>query len=326
MKLITTQTFDDMESYWRAPDSQLKWPHIFMLPPWLQMWWNQFGDKQEYELHICTVIKGNHLFGVAPLMIKGETAMLIGGEDVCDYSDVICAPGKASEFCRILLNHLRAQGIAYFDLKSLRPDSVAMRTLATEAQHQGGELFCEPIDTSSEIELPASWDAYLMQLNGKQRHEIRRKLRRLDEAGDIRFRVVRHVQEINRELDFFFDLFGSNRKDKADFMTRPMERFFRSLAEAMAHAGLLKLCFLDINNQPAASALCFDYDDTIYLYNSGYDRRYKHLGTGFLCKALSIKHSISANKKSYNFLKGAEPYKQRLGGQKISLYHCRIKI
>ncbi len=326
MQLITTQTFDDLESYWRDPDCPLKWPHIFMLPAWLQVWWDQFGDKQEYELHICTVMQGNSLLGIAPLMIKGETAYLIGGEDVCDYSDVIAAPGKSSEFCCMLLNHLRAQGIAYLDLKPLRPDSVAIRTLAAEAQHQLGDVFCESVDTSSEIELPASWDAYLMQLNGKQRHEIRRKFRRLDEAGDIRFRVVRHVEKVNRELDFFFDLFGSDRKDKADFMTRRMERYFRSLAQAMAEVNLLKLCFLDINNQPAAAALCFDYDDTIYLYNSGYDRRYRYLGTGFLCKALSIKHSISAKKKSYNFLKGAEPYKQRLGGQKISLYHCRIKI
>ena len=326
MKLIITQTFDDLESCHRDPDSLLKWPHIFMLPSWMRVWWNQFGDKQEYERYICTVMQGNHPSGSAPLMIKGETAEFIGGEDVCDYSDVIVAPGKASEFCHILLNHLRAQGIAYLDLKSLRPDSVAMRTLATEAQHQGGEIFCEPVDVSSEMELPADWDAYLMRLKGKQRHEIRRKLRRLDEVGDFRLRVVRRVQEVERELDCFFDLFGSNREDKAGFMAPRMKRYFRSLANSMAHAGLLKLYFLDIDNRPAASAMCFDYDDTVYLYNSGYDKRYKYLSAGFLCKALSIKDSISAKKIRYDFLKGAEPYKQRLGGKQFSVYHCRIKL
>ncbi len=326
MKLITTQTFDDLESYWRGPDCPLKWPHIFMLPSWMQVWWNQFGHKQEYELYICTVMQGNGLLGIAPLMIKGETALLIGGEDVCDYSDVIAVPGKASEFCRILLNHLRAQGIAYLDLKTLRPDSIAMLTLAPEALHQGGEVFSEPVDVSSEMELPANWDAYLMQLNGKQRHEIKRKLRRLDEAGDIRFRIIRQVEEVNSELNSFFDLFGSNREDKADFMTPRMEQYFRSLSKAMARAGLLKLFFLDINDLPAASAMCFDYDAAVYLYNSGYNRRYKYLSAGFLCKALSIKDSISAKKIRYDFLKGAEPYKQRLGGKQFSLYHCQIKI
>jgi len=326
MQLTITHAFDDLESCWRDSGSSLKWPHIFMLPVWMRVWWNQFGGKQEYEPYICTVAQENDLVGIAPLMIQGETAQLIGGEDVCDYLDVISVPKQASEFCRILLNHLRTQGIAYLDLKPLRPDSVAMRILAKEAQHQGGKVSCEAIDSSSEIELPADWDTYLMQLNGKQRHEIKRKLRRMDEAGDVRFRSVRRDDEIDPAMECFFELFGSNRKDKANFLTPPMRRYFRALARAMARESLLKFCFLDIDNQPAAAAMCFDYDGVVYLYNSGYDRRYKHLSAGFLCKALSIKHSILAGTARYDFLKGAEPYKQRLGGKKISLYRCRIKI
>ena len=81
---------------------------------------------------------------------------------------------------------------------------------------------------------------------------------------------------------------------------------------------------LKLNDSPAAGALCFDYQDKVHLYNSGYDPRYGSLSVGLLCKILSIKHSIEIGRRKYDFLKGAEPYKFRLGGREVPLSRCRI--
>ncbi len=291
----------------------------------MRVWWDHFGRAKGYERYLGAVMDGEQILGAAPLMIKDSTAELIGGEDVCDYGDLIAAPGRESDFCRFLLDHLHSQGVVELDLKSLRPDSVAMRVLAREARHRGIETACEPVDVTSELALPDDWEAYLMQLSGKQRHEVRRKLRRLDEAGEIALRVVRRAAALPDALDCFFNLFGSNREDKAGFMTPDMQAFFRSLAAALAEAGMLKLYFLEINGHPAGAAMCFEYGDTVYLYNSGYDRKYQRLSAGLMCKVLSIKASIGAQKTTYDFLKGAEIYKQRLGGRQLTLHRCRIK-
>ena len=109
-------------------------------------------------------------------------------------------------------------------------------------------------------------------------------------------------------------------------MTDQMAMYFRSLAETMARENLLKLYFLDLDGTPAAAVMCFDYDSTIYLYNNGYDGRFSSLSVGLLSKVLTIKESIQRGKKKYDFLKGTEDYKHRLGGKPVPLYRCQVRL
>jgi CelD/BcsL family acetyltransferase involved in cellulose biosynthesis len=103
-----------------------------------------------------------------------------------------------------------------------------------------------------------------------------------------------------------------------------MESFFRSIAQTMAEAQLLRFGILEISAKPVAAVMCFDYNDKVYLYNSGYDPEYGILSVGLLSKLLSIKDSIERGRKCYDFLKGPEEYKYRLRGREIPIYSCNI--
>ena len=70
----------------------------------------------------------------------------------------------------------------------------------------------------------------------------------------------------------------------------------------------------------------FDYNDSVYLYNSGYDPRYSSLSVGLLSKVLLIKDSIQRGRKRFDFLKGSEPYKYHLSGKEVPLSSCQITI
>jgi len=85
----------------------------------------------------------------------------------------------------------------------------------------------------------------------------------------------------------------------------------------MAGAGLLKLGTLALDGKQVAQLICFDYNNCIYLYNSGYNPDYVSLSVGLLSKALAIKDAIEKGKKKFDFLKGAEVYKYHLGGKKF---------
>jgi CelD/BcsL family acetyltransferase involved in cellulose biosynthesis len=176
------------------------------------------------------------------------------------------------------------------------------------------------------MDLPPTWDGYLETLNTKQRHEVRRKLRRLDEGGKIDYHFLKGDAGLDNSMDTFMRLFSLARGDKACFMTSGMESFFRSLAGALAGLGMLRLGVMELDAQPVAMIMCFDYNDTIYLYNSGYDPQYDSLSVGLLSKVLCIKESIQEGKKRFEFLKGNEVYKQRLGGREIPLHRCTIVI
>jgi CelD/BcsL family acetyltransferase involved in cellulose biosynthesis len=294
------------------------------LPEWLKVWWEEF--RSDAKINILSVRNQEAVIGLAPLQVKGDSASFIGGTNVCDYLDFIVTAGKEGVFFDVLLDHLGQQGIKYLELGLLRPDSTVLSNLVKVAENRGCEVSTSSEDITLELELPATWEDYLGMLNGKQRHEVKRKLRRLYEAGDINFRVVEDTKEIAEPMATFFELFKMSSNEKAAFMTDQMISFFQALASAMATSKILKLYILELNGAPVAVSMCFDFNATLHLYNSGYDPRFRALSVGLLCKVLTIKDGIKSGRKKYDFLKGAETYKYRLGGREVPLYNCRIQL
>jgi len=255
-----------------------------------------------------------------------KTASIIGSADVCDYLDFVVAPGRERDFFTVLLDDLRQKGINRLDLRHVRPDSTVLTALVAIAREREYDVLSNLEEVSLELDLPSTWEEYLATLIGKQRHEVRRKLRRLQKVGNIDYHFVEDSAAVLAVMGTFLKLFSKSRKEKAKFMTARMESFFRSLAEAMAEIGLLRFGILEIDTLPVAMDMCFDYNDSVYLYNSGYDPNYNSLSVGLLSKALLIKDSIHRGRKRFDFLKGGETYKYHLGGREVPLYSCQIII
>ena len=50
------------------------------------------------------------------------------------------------------------------------------------------------------------------------------------------------------------------------------------------------------------------------------------LSPGLLCKAFYIQDAIEQGKKTFDFLKGGEAYKYRMGGRETPIYRVKIGI
>ncbi|MFC1813919.1 GNAT family N-acetyltransferase [Thermodesulfobacteriota bacterium] len=321
---INTETFERFESFFKDEEIGLRWNCLFVLPAWLKTWWDTFGGNQKPE--ILTGYLDGKLIGIAPLRIEGKTARFIGEENVCDYQDTIMSSNHHLAFLKAILSHLQKKGIRRLQLGDLRPESPLINGLPKLTEQMGYTVICDQVGSAYELALPKTWESYLQMLNGKQRHEIRRKMRRLNEAGHIRFRIIHRFDEISESMDQFFSMFRASRPDKSEFLTDRMVSFFLLLAERTAHQGLLRISFLDIDRVPAAAVICFDFNDTIFLYNNGYDPRFRHLSAGLLSKVYSIRNSIERGKLRYDLLKGDEVYKKRLGSKPIPLYRLKIDL
>jgi CelD/BcsL family acetyltransferase involved in cellulose biosynthesis len=257
-------------------------------------------------------------------MIRDHSAFFIGSVDVCDYLDFIVEPGEEENFFNILLKDLITAGVTILDLAHVRPDSTVITSLMKIAQHQGLQTSTNKEDVSLDLALPVNWEEYLQLLTSKQRHELKRKFRRLAEMGTINFRSSTDAN--SRDIDIFIKLFRDSRGDKAAFLTPPMDLFFRSLFSTMAQIKLLRLNVLELNTKPIAATICLDYKDIVYLYNSGYAPEFNWLSVGLISKAMCIQNSIQRGKKRFDFLKGAEEYKYHLGGQELPLYRCLVTL
>jgi CelD/BcsL family acetyltransferase involved in cellulose biosynthesis len=295
-----------------------------MLPAWLKVWWQHFNAGA--ELFIRSVRQDGKIIGLAPLQIRGNSASFIGSTDVCDYQDFIVAPGFETEFCRAILDDLAQNGVREIHLETIRPDSIAAVHLIPMAREKGYQTDYHQTDVSADLDLPGDWDQYLARLDGKQRHEIKRKIRNLSDLGETTFREITGKEDGASSVDRFLQLFPESRGDKAQFMTSPMQAFFRSLSASLSETGILRFGALELSGKPLAMVMYFNYNENIYLYNSAYDPAYKSMSVGIISKALCIRNSIAQKKRRFDFLKGAEPYKQYLGGKEIKLYGGQIKM
>jgi CelD/BcsL family acetyltransferase involved in cellulose biosynthesis len=320
----TREDLNGIESYRSDSSRNLNWSSVFILPAWLKVWWQVF--RPAAEAYISVVQRDGKTIGIAPLMVREETAFFIGNTDVCDYLDFITAPGEEEGFFNTLLDELKKEGIRRLDLKNVREDAVVLTRLAPVARGRRCDVVETQEDVTVEMELPAAFEQYLEGLDGKQRHEVRRKLRRLAAAGDINFRFVDNRADVPAVLDNFFKMFVESRSDKAHFLTSQMSDYFRMLADALAELKLLKIGVLELDGKSVAEIMCFDYNDTIYLYNSGYDPEYTSISAGLLSKVFAVKDSIEKGRKCFDFLKGAETYKYHLGGHAVPLYRCQVSI
>ena len=317
---FTLESFDSIYSDWKKLQDESPAGSFFSSPEWSKTWWQQFGDDS--RLYLGTVRHEGNLIGIAPLRINGDVASFIGSSDICDYQDFVVEPGKEESFFHELLDNLKAEGVLRMELAPLKPDSTVIKSLAQVAPRQAWQISCSEEDVSVTLDLPATWEDYLQLLSGKQRHELKRKLHRLDEEGELNHR---HSTDASRhDIDIFLRLFQDSRQDKAAFLTPQMESFFRAAASAMAEQELLRLNILELNKKPVAATLCFEYKDTVYLYNSGYEPEYGWLSVGVISKALCIKDSIERKRKRFDFLKGGEAYKYHLGGRELPLYKCSL--
>ncbi|MFC1954466.1 GNAT family N-acetyltransferase [Chloroflexota bacterium] len=321
---FTQESFESLTSFQDNLEYGLGWSSVFVLPVWLKIWWLEF--KPEEELYLGAVRRDEEVIGIAPLLLKDDTASFLGSIDVCDYLDFVVTPGEEREFFNFLLDELKQRGISSLDLRSLRPDSTVLTWLVDITRERGYETTCQQEDVTVELELPSSWEEYLTMLASKQRHEVRRKLRRLPEAGKADFHIIEDSVSIQKGMKTFLKMFTESRSDKASFMTDQKESFFRAMANSMTEAGLLRLGVLELDTLPTAMIMYFDYNGCIYLYNSGYDPKYDYLSVGLLSKVLCIRESIQEGKKIFDFLKGNEVYKYHLGGKEIPLSRCRIAI
>jgi CelD/BcsL family acetyltransferase involved in cellulose biosynthesis len=307
-----------MEELLHSQDEQ----PVFLHPTWLRSWMAEFGSDCEPVLLTAT---NSALLGVAPLMRCDDRLTFIGDPEICDFMDFLVAPGTRLEPYESLWGQLRDEEWTEMDLWGLPESSPTREALAALAKASGYGVVVEPEAVAPRVSLPDTWEAYLASLGKKDRHELRRKIRRIFDSGAaVSLDVFSEQRDVVANMDTFLTLHTQSRQDKTDFMTPDMESFFRRMASSLAAEGLVHLFMLRINHRPAAAVLCFDAGSVLYLYNSGYDPEFSGLAVGLVSKALCIQWAIENGKKHLDFLRGNESYKYDLGARDRQIFRLRV--
>jgi CelD/BcsL family acetyltransferase involved in cellulose biosynthesis len=250
----------------------------------------------------------------------------IGDSSICDFMDFLIEPGREAEAYPELWRRLCGEPWSELDLWGLMTASPTRAAIGNLARAAGYGVIDEVEAVAPRLQLPGTWEEYLSSLGKKDRHELRRKLRRLFDSGaGVDSQVLTDRTDVVAAMDTFLDLHTRSRMDKTEFMTGEMAVFFRRMASAMAAEGLVRLFMLRINYRPAAAVLCFDAGNCLYLYNSGYDPDFSGLSVGLVSKAICLQWAIENGKTCLDFLRGNEPYKYDLGARDQQIHRLIVK-
>ena len=228
-------------------------------------------------------------------------------------------------FFDALMQCLEDQSCNAMHLVSLLETSPTLGYLPDFARQRGFDVQVEIEDVTSGIELPQTWDQYLEALSKKDRHELRRKFRRLDSSLDWSWRTFVTPEDIAGNFTEFISLMRLSRVDKDQYLTPLRLDFFQRITQRMSQLGAARLSFLEVDDKRVAANLCFDYASSRLLYNSGNNPEFSYYSVGILLNALCLKQAIEQGLGYFDFLRGPEPYKLRLGGQRKNLYQMTVK-
>lgn len=320
--------FQALSAEWNELVRRTRFNSIFLTHEWQTTWWDSLGQGDLWVLAFrCP--ESNTLVGIAPLFLhtltEGDDAgkqqfNLVGCIEVSDYLDLIAARGWETQVHDAFLAWLRSPDAPEWDIADLcnLPEaSLTYREMPELAAQYGIHASVMQEDTAPQFALPARFEEYLQnQVDKKQRHEIRRKQRRAERDANVGIYTVGPQHVLEAEIDDFVALQRASRADKADFMTPQMRRFFLAIAQRMLEVGTLRLLFLTINGEKAATLFAFEYDRRFWLYNSGYDPdAHSQLSPGWVLLSYAIQYAIASGCRVFDFMQGNEEYKYRFGAE-----------
>lgn len=323
--------FEKLELEWNDLLHHAAVDTLFLTREYQMAWWKNLGTG---ELRVITFRDDDQtLIGIAPLFAHKEndgatTLSLIGCGDVSDYLDLIVARRHADPVYAALLDTLtRADFPAWdsLDLCTVPAASPTNTTLKAMVETRGFKVEHKRHAVAPIIDLPDDWEVYLATLDKKQRHEVRRKLRRVEQAH-AKWYVIDSAEALDQAVADFVELHKRSRPDKHLFMDTRMQSFFVDLARRLFPHGWLQLVFLEVEGERAAAIWNFIYRNEVLVYNSGYDPvKYGALSPGIVLFAHSIQAAIAAKHRRYDFLRGNEEYKYRFGAKDSEVYELRFR-
>ncbi len=273
----------------------------------LGVWWRHRAGDGELRL----LDSGD---GLVPLCWVDGAVRFVGEAGLIDYRSPLGA--GTGELIATYLSDLDPGTPLHFD--SLPRE--AATALAAGFATAGLDVVPVRHTTTAVLALPDAFELWLESLTGKQRHEVRRKLRRFETAGGTP-RLTR--RKGTDAVAAFTELHRKADGAKGRFMTEEMEAFFGSLhQEADAVIDILE----GPAATPVAAAFGFEDDDAYYLYNSGFDPAARSLSPGIVMLAALVDRAIRSGKKVFDFLKGDEMYKFRHGARPRPLYEIKTVI
>lgn len=294
----------------------------------LLCWWNDRQAKSpSSQLLGAQVREGSRVIGVCAFELVSGVLSFAGGHDVVDYMGPVAHAGREKDVAAALTRWMTETGSwSRAHLAGLARHDAAADAMLDELLRVAPRTVVEPYDQAPRIG-PAP-NGYLALLNSKRRGDVLRKRNRLIETiGKLDLvdsTPATILPALERLLAWKADASAATRGFVAEYGD-----FVRAMVVELAAADAAHVVELHAGGRPLASAIMLGHRDTAYIYNMAYDTALAAegqpgLAPGVVLVSLLIERSLERGLR-FDFLKGAQDYKLRLGGTPLDLLSATIE-
>lgn len=288
-------------------------------------WWRHLGEGDLWSVIVRS--ETGHLKGIAPLNLRGERVVFNGSKEESDYLDLIASAADAEGVWQAVFDCLVGDSFPSWnqlDFFNVPADSPSREILSRLAKDRAFVFSEELAEVCPVIDLGEDFESYLAGLDKKQRHEIRRKMRRANGA-EAELVIVDEADDLSHHIDVFLDLLQKSTPEKEQWLTDGRRALFHDVARSSLAKGSLLLMFMKVGEEVIAGLFNFCYSGRIWVYNSGLDMsRHSRLSLGVVLTAEAIKYGVEKGYKTFDFLRGDEEYKYRFGAHDSKIFRLQI--
>ena len=335
LRLITNyETLEAHAAQWDAVAGDFP----FFRFAWMGSWIKHLGKSCQLAVLVAVDDDGKWI-GVVPLCVDHSHSMtkrlryISSGVACADYMRPISSPEHETGFLSVvadwLLNNVGPNG-PFGKIESIELEGITLSDPETSSfvdmlSFSDFSSHTMEIEGCWKAELPSDWAEFEAHCSKSMRRKTRKATQRL---GSDQTEVLSTKDTPFEELwPTFVQLHQLRRQmlgQAGCFADPDFHSFLHDAVKDLVQSGHAEIVQILNEGMPLASMLLLNDGETVYMYQSGSCNQRAALEPGYQMVACAIMRSIDQGFKSFDFLRGDEPYKARWNTTRVPL--SRVKF
>ncbi len=303
---------------------------------WAQSWWRHYQDHAKGLFTLLAIDEHGDLVGIAPWYVTasprhGRVVRFLGSGEVCsDYLTILAHPHWAGAVAERMADWLAREGSqswSLLDLDGVEQCDPMITCLAHRLAAHGHRIERRTEMSCWRAPLAPTWDEYLTCLSKSRRARTRALLKSAFDSGRAVVHTVADANDFERAFAILIELHQKRRQSIAEagcFASHRFTQFHREIAGQFLATGRLRLSWIELDGRPLTAEYSFTGGKTVFYYLGGFEPEMAGEQPGWLSLAASLKRAIEEGYRSFDFLRGDEPYKASWRAQARPLMRLRV--
>lgn len=277
----------------------------FLHPGWVMPWWRAF---RRAPLHLAVLREGSELLAALPLAIRGR--VLASPSNWHTPETGLLA--RDADAARALVTAVLARKPSRASFAFLDRDAPGTAMLRDAIGAAGCAIYERPLTNAPYVALDGDWDAFEQRLPSRERKELRRRVRRLEERGRLWLDVGDGRDRLEERFFEFVRVEGVGWKGERGTAIRSQPRtlrFYRDVAAWAAERGWLRLQTLRLDEASVAVGYALEAHGVQYSLKIGYDPAFRSFGPGVTLMREVVRRAFSERLERIELLGGEERHK-----------------